>query len=100
MGLSEETEVLASLASGLFTRKKVLQNASFRRSGVAGAEAAVVAVDGALAAVGDRGALPAKVVVDVGRVDEGEPHAAQLLPPVQPVFQLLQWILVASTGCY
>ena len=38
---------------------------------VAGAEAAVVAVDGALAAVGDRGALPAKVVVDVGRGDEG-----------------------------
>ena len=30
-----------------------------------------MAVDGALAAVGDRGALPAKVVVDVGRVDEG-----------------------------
>jgi hypothetical protein len=31
----------------------------------------VVAVDGLLVAGGDRGALPAKVVVDVGRVDEG-----------------------------
>ena len=39
------------------------------------AEAAVVAVDGALAAGGDRGALPAKVVLDVGRVDEGGARA-------------------------